>query len=43
MMVGKLVKPVEQLTISIDKIGARQLLRIDWGTTSASSSFRVSK
>lgn len=43
MTVGKLVKPVEQLTISIDKIGPRQLLRVDWGTTSASAAFRISK
>jgi hypothetical protein len=43
MAVGKLVKPVEQLTITIDDLGARQALRVDWGTTSASAQFRIRK
>ena len=43
MTVGKLVKPVEQLTIAIDRMGMGQSLRIDWGTTSASAPFRIGK
>jgi hypothetical protein len=43
MSVGKLVKPVEQLTISIDRMGVTQALRVDWGTTSASVPFKIGK
>jgi hypothetical protein len=33
----------EELTITIDDLGARQALRVDWGTTSASAQFRIRK
>lgn len=43
MAVTKLQKPVEQLTISIDRQGAGQRLRIEWGTVSATAPFTVAK
>lgn len=41
MKVGKTAAPVEQLTISIDETASGGLLRIEWGTTSASIPFTV--
>ena len=43
MSVSKLVQPVEQLTILIDRMGPTTSLRVDWGTTSASTPFKVAK
>jgi hypothetical protein len=43
MTVQALPKPVEQLTISIDRQGAGQRLRIEWGTVSATAPFTVGK
>jgi hypothetical protein len=43
MTVAKLQKPVEELTISIDRQGAGQRLRIEWGTVSATAPFTVAK
>jgi hypothetical protein len=43
MTVQKLSKPVEQLTISIDRQGRGQRLRIEWGTASATAPFTVGK
>ena len=43
MSVQTLKKPVEELTISIDKQGAGQRLRIEWGTVSATAPFTVAK
>ena len=43
MTVRKLTSPVEQLTISIDRQGTGQRLRVEWGTTSASAPFTVAK
>ena len=41
MKVGKTTSPVEQLTISIEDTDAGGLLRIEWGTTSATAPFTV--
>jgi hypothetical protein len=41
MQVGKTAAPVEQLTISIDDTPAGATLRVEWGTTSATSPFTV--
>ena len=43
MTVQTLKKPVEQLTISIDRQGAGQRLRVEWGTVSATAPFTVGK
>jgi hypothetical protein len=43
MTLQKLKKPVEELTISIDRQGAGQRLRIEWGTVSATAPFMVGK
>jgi hypothetical protein len=43
MKVGKTASPVEQVTISIDDTAAGATLRIEWGTTSATVPFTVSK
>jgi len=44
MTLQTLSKPVEQLTISIDRPGAgNQRLRIEWGTVSATTPFTVGK
>jgi hypothetical protein len=43
MAVRKLSKPVEELTISIDRQGRGQRLRIEWGTVSATAPFTVGK
>ena len=43
MAVQTLKKPVEELTISIDRQGAGQRLRIEWGTVSATAPFTVGK
>ena len=43
MTVQTLPKPVEQLTISIDRQGAGQRLRVEWGTVSATAPFTVGK
>lgn len=43
MTVQKLSKAVEQLTISIDRQGAGQRLRIEWGTASATAPFTIGK
>lgn len=41
MKLGKTTAPVEQVTISIDKVGSGGVLRIEWGTTSAATPFTV--
>ena len=41
MKVGKTASPVEQLTISIEDTSGGGLLRIEWGTTSATIPFTV--
>jgi hypothetical protein len=43
MAVKKLPKPVELLTISIDRQGAGQRLRLEWGTVSATAPFTIAK
>ena len=43
MTVQTLKKPVEELTISIDRQGAGQRLRVEWGTVSATAPFTVGK
>ena len=43
MAVQTLSKPVEQLTISIDRQGAAQRLRVEWGTVSATAPFTIGK
>jgi hypothetical protein len=43
MTVRKLAKPVEQVTISIDRAGTGQVLRVEWGTASASAPFTIAK
>lgn len=43
MTVSKLQKPVELLTISIDRQGAGQRLRLEWGTVSATAPFTIGK
>ena len=43
MTLSKLPAPVEQVTITIDRAGAGQVLRVQWGTTSASAPFTVGK
>jgi hypothetical protein len=43
MTVQKLKKPVELLTISIDRQGAGQRLRVEWGTVSATAPFTIGK
>jgi len=41
MKVGKSAKPVEQVTISLDDTSTGGILRIEWGTVSASAPFKV--
>ena len=41
MKVGKTAAAVEQLTISLEQAGAGGVLRIEWGTTSATIPFTV--
>lgn len=41
MKLGKTSAPVEQVTISIDKVGSGGILRVEWGTTSAATPFTV--
>ena len=41
MRVGKTAAPVEQLTISIDDTAAGGVLRVEWGTASATIPFTV--
>jgi hypothetical protein len=41
MKVGKTAKPVEQLTISIDDTKQGGILRVEWGTKSATIPFTV--
>jgi len=43
MTLGKLVKPEDELTISIDRIGPRQSLTVQWGTVSASAPFTIGR
>jgi hypothetical protein len=43
MSVKKLPTPVELLTISIDRQGAGQRLRVEWGTVSATAPFTIAK
>jgi hypothetical protein len=43
MSLNKLQKPVEALTISIDRQGAGQRLRVEWGTVSATAPFTIGK
>jgi hypothetical protein len=39
--VGKTAAPVEQLTISLEDTAGGGLLRVEWGTTSATIPFTV--
>lgn len=41
MTPGKTAKPVEQLTISLDDTPAGGTLRVEWGTVSAATPFKV--
>jgi hypothetical protein len=41
MRLGKTVRPVEQLTISVDDTAAGGTLRVEWGTVSATAPFKV--
>jgi len=41
MQAGKSAKPAEQVTISIDDTPAGATLRIEWGTASATTPFKV--
>jgi hypothetical protein len=41
MTPGKTAKPVEQLTISLDDTAAGGTLRVEWGTVSAATPFKV--
>ena len=43
MTLQKLKKPVEELTISIDRQATGQRLRIEWGTVSATAPFTIGK
>ena len=43
MTVTKLQKPVEMLTIHVDRQGAGQRLRVEWGTVSATAPFTIGK
>ena len=43
MAVSKLQKPVEAVTISVDRQGGGQRLRIEWGTVSATAPFTIGK
>jgi hypothetical protein len=43
MTLGKTSAPVEQVTYSIDPSKTGGALRIEWGTTSASTNFTVGK
>ena len=43
MKAGKTAAPVEQVTISIDDTPAGGVLKVEWGTTSASIPFTVAK
>ena len=43
MSVTKLQKPVEMLTIHVDRQGAGQRLRVEWGTVSATAPFTIKK
>ena len=43
MTLRKLTKPVEQVTITIDRAGQGQSLRVEWGTASASAPFTIGK
>jgi hypothetical protein len=43
MRLSKLVVPVEEVTFHIDRRGAQQALRVDWGTLSASAPFSIRK
>jgi hypothetical protein len=43
MTLGKAKAPVEQLTISIDATKTANTLRVEWGTTSATTPFTVGK
>jgi len=43
MTVQTLSKPVEQLTIYVDRQGTGQRLRVEWGTVSATAPFTVGK
>ena len=41
MKVGKTAAAVEQLTISVDDTAVGGVLRVEWGTTSATIPFTV--
>ena len=41
MQLGKASKPAEQVTISIDDTAAGATLRVEWGTASATTPFKV--
>jgi hypothetical protein len=41
MKLGATAKPVEQLTISIDDTATGAVLRVEWGTKSATIPFTV--
>ena len=43
MKLGKTTSPVEQVTYSIDKSASGGILRIEWGTTSATTPFTVGR
>jgi hypothetical protein len=43
MTLGKTTKPAEQLTITIDRQGTGQRLRVEWGTVSATAPFTIGK
>jgi len=43
MTLGKLVRPEDELTIGIDRIGPRQSLTVQWGTVSASAPFTIGR
>ena len=43
MSVKRLTKPVELLTIHIDRQGTQPQLRIEWGTASATAPFTIAK
>ncbi|MEO6527645.1 MAG: DUF2911 domain-containing protein [Gemmatimonadaceae bacterium] len=43
MTVQKLPTPVEQVTVKIDHVGPGQVLRVEWGSVSASAPFTIAR
>ena len=43
MKLGKAKAPVEQVTYSLDEVGKTHVLRIEWGTKSATIPFTVGR